>query len=73
MATTYLGTVAREQLDQAQAVVDQHIVSCVACGTNRPCYDRIEAERVFLRYDRLPRRTPGLTTPQDASGFTWLR
>jgi hypothetical protein len=72
MTTTYLGGVALDQLGQAQAVIDQHIVSCAMCGTNQPCAERREAEAVFLRYGRLPRRTPGLTQPTAMPGFAWL-
>lgn len=59
--TTYLAQVVRDQLDAAQEVINHHISGCARCGANRPCYDRIEAERVFVRYGRLPHRTPGLT------------
>jgi hypothetical protein len=73
MTTTYLAAAALEQLAQAQAVVDEHIVSCAVCGTHQPCAERREAEAVFLRCGRLPRRTPGLTQPRAAkSGFAWL-
>jgi hypothetical protein len=72
--TTYLSAVALDQLAQAQAVIDQHIVSCAVCGTSQPCAERREAEAVFLRYGRLPKRTAGLTTAERNSrpGFSWL-
>jgi hypothetical protein len=63
MATTYLSGVALEQLARAQAVIDEYIVSCTICGTNRPCGERQQAEAVFARYGRLPRRRPRLTRP----------
>ncbi|WP_020216751.1 hypothetical protein [Salinispora cortesiana] len=61
MSTTYLSTEALAHLACAQQTIEEHLLRCRTCGTNRPCYNRIEAERVFLRYGRLPRRTPGLT------------
>jgi hypothetical protein len=57
----YLSAAGLEQLTEAQAVIDEHTVSCATCGTNRPCAERREAEAVFLRYGRLPRRKPGRT------------
>jgi hypothetical protein len=74
MTHTYLGQVALDQLAAAQRVIDKHVVDCIACGSARFCYDRIEAERVFLRYSRLPRRTPGLTRSggDQNPGFGWL-
>jgi hypothetical protein len=72
MATTYLSSVAREQLARAQAVIDQHIVSCIVCGTNQRCGQRQEAEGVFARYGLLPRRTPGLTMPEAQPDFGWF-
>lgn len=61
MCTVYLTAAAQAELDAAQDVVNQHIVDCPRCRADRPCYERIEAERIFVRYGRLPRRTPGLT------------
>jgi hypothetical protein len=58
--TTYLARGVLDELDQAQAVIDRHLVGCVVCGTSRPCDERRVADRVFLRYERLPRRRPGL-------------
>ncbi|MDG4798717.1 hypothetical protein [Micromonospora sp. WMMD1082] len=70
----YLSEEARQRLAAAQQVVDAHVVDCDRCRTDRPCYARIEAERVFLRYGRLPRRTPGLTGAGVAGhrSFAWL-
>jgi hypothetical protein len=66
MTTTYLGQVAREQLDRAQAELEQHLVTgldgqCVACGELEPCGARVRLAAVFARYHRLPRRRPGVT------------
>jgi hypothetical protein len=61
MMAVYLSVEARRVLDAAQALINNHLVECAKCRSNRPCYDRIEAERVFIRFGRLPRRTPGLT------------
>ncbi|MDG4767473.1 hypothetical protein O7632_25770 [Solwaraspora sp. WMMD406] len=72
-SATYLSTEALDRLNSAQQVVNKHLLECSTCGTNRLCYDRIEAERVFLRYGRLPRRTPGLTgtAATKRTGLTW--
>jgi hypothetical protein len=64
--TTYLGAVAQEQVDQAQAELERHLVigpsgRCRTCGEVEPCRGRQAATEVFLRYGRLPRRQPGLT------------
>ncbi|MEH1013452.1 hypothetical protein V6U90_10095 [Micromonospora sp. CPCC 206060] len=74
MSTIYLGTEALDHLSSAQRTLEEHLLTCGACGTNRPCYDRIEAERVFLRYGRLPRRTPGLIggAAVRRPGFGWF-
>jgi len=71
--STYLGRAAIEQLGQAQAVVDRHLVACAVCGTNTKCAERLEAEQVFIRYERLPRRTPGLTQLTAKAWVAWLR
>ena len=57
---TYLSAVALDELDQAQAVIDWHLVTCAVCGTNKLCGERREAERIFQGYGRLPRRQPGV-------------
>jgi hypothetical protein len=59
VSTTYLARVAVDEMDRAQAVIDQHLVACGLCGGNRLCDPRREAELVFARYGRLPRRRPG--------------
>ena len=73
MSTTYIGQAAADRLAAAQAVIDRHLVSCDACGSNRPCSERFEADKVFAGYGRLPRRTPGLTGPMLAGArFRWF-
>ena len=74
VATTYLATAAFDQLDHAQTVIDEHVAACVGCGTNQPCFERREAEAVFARYQRPPRRTPGLTVATSSEGrkFGWF-
>jgi hypothetical protein len=79
MATTYLGSVALEQLDRAQAVVDRHVVAgmdgcCVACGDEQPCPTLRQATAVFPKYGRLPRRRPGLASREGErpGGFGWF-
>lgn len=58
--TTYVAASGLVTLDAAQAVIDRHLIACVVCGTNRPCGERREAEAVFVRAGRLPRRKPML-------------
>jgi len=63
---TYLSAAVLDQLGQAQTVIDVHLTSSRSgrCGLRQqpePCQQRVEAERLFARYGRLPRRTPGLT------------
>ena len=72
--TTCLAGVALAAPEEAQAVIDRHITSCDMCGTNQPCTERLAAEQVFVRYERLPRRTPGLAGAGrfDKPGFGWL-
>jgi len=60
VTTVYLAVAILDQLDRAQAVIDRHLIACTACGTSRPCDQRRDAERVFSRYGRLPRRRPGV-------------
>jgi hypothetical protein len=72
--TTYVAANGIATLDAAQAVVDRHLVGCMVCGTNRPCGERREAEGVFLRAGRLPRRKPTLAggpllSPTTFNGF----
>jgi hypothetical protein len=72
MATTYLSC---SVVEHAQAVIDQHIVSCTLCGTNKLCVEREEAERIFAECGLLPRRKPSLTNPDEepsVSTFGWF-
>jgi len=57
----YLAASALGELERVQDVIDQHLVACLVCAGNQPCGERREAEAVFSRYGRLPRRRPGLT------------
>lgn len=72
--TAYLSSVALAALDQAQTVIDRHIVSCAVCGTNQPCPERLAADQGFARYQRLPCRKPGVAVAgrTDGPGFRWL-
>jgi hypothetical protein len=72
--STYLARVALDELDHAQAVIDRHLTSCLVCGTNQPCRERCDAEAVFLRMGRLPRRRPGLAggSSQTPATFSWF-
>jgi hypothetical protein len=63
--STYLAVAARDQLDRAQRMVDEHLASdaggrCLTCGRLEPCEARSTASAVFARYGRLPSRRPGL-------------
>jgi hypothetical protein len=66
MTGTYLSRAVLEQLAEAQTAIDMHLTFsrsgvCGLCQEPDPCQRRIEAEQLFARYGRLPRRTPGLT------------
>jgi hypothetical protein len=68
MSSAYLSAVALELLEHAQATVNDHVRMTVAgrcrtCGEPSPCPALTEANAVFARYRRLPRRTPGVTVP----------
>jgi hypothetical protein len=68
MSATYLSAAALQQLEQAQATVDEHLRMtvagrCRACGEPSPCPALTVANATFARYQRLPRRTPGVTVP----------
>lgn len=69
------------QIDQAQAVLDEHAVSsgdgmCVTCKVVGPCSDHEAAARIFMLSARLPRRQPGATHPElmgaKRVGGNWL-
>lgn len=62
----YLAASALEQLDQAQAELERHVVTgpdghCRGCGDVEPCPARVRLEAVFALYGRLPQRRPGVT------------
>lgn len=62
--TTYLAGSAVEELDRAQAEIDEHVHTrlgfCTGCGSLAPCDRRASASAVFARYGQLPHRRPGL-------------
>jgi hypothetical protein len=63
-ATTYVGEA--QQLAIAQQALDKHVVSsttglCLACRVPGPCLRRETAAVIFARFERLPRRVPGLS------------
>jgi hypothetical protein len=72
--TTYVAAAGLATLDDAQAVIDRHLIACVVCAGNKPCGERREAEAVFLRAGRLPRRTPGLAggSALTPAAFGWF-
>ena len=80
-ATTYYAGRAEEQLADAQRVLDRHATSsadgtCLTCGTPGPCCRRETAVKIFSRYCRMPRRTPGATKPErvgaPATSVAWF-
>jgi hypothetical protein len=67
--TTYHGGHQVDRVDQAQVILDRHIISsadgrCLACHLPGPCPQREAAARTFTASLRLPRRTPGATRPE---------
>jgi hypothetical protein len=61
----YLSGVVVDELDQAQAELDEHLPSgsdgkCLCCREEIPCWTRERASLTFRRYGVLPRRRPGL-------------
>ncbi len=65
--TVYLSRAAREHLDAAQAIVDEHSASatngiCRVCRLPDPCPTRAEAAATISRYGQLPRRRPSSRT-----------
>lgn len=71
----YLSATARDELDQAQAELDEHLPSgsdgrCMRCGAEIPCAARERAALTFQRYGALPRRRPGLARVRPVAGST---
>jgi hypothetical protein len=63
---TYLAHGAVQQLDEAQAELERHLVTrpdgrCTGCGGVEPCRERVRLGAVFALYGRLPKRRPGVT------------
>ncbi len=63
---TYLAAAVIHELDQAQATLEQHIVTgpdgrCRGCAELEPCGTRAHVQALFVQYGRLPRRRPGAT------------
>lgn len=63
------GGAATDQIDNAQEVLDQHLVSsvtgrCMVCGVLGPCQRRETAAALFFVSRWLPRRRPGATRPE---------
>ncbi|MET7947412.1 hypothetical protein [Micromonospora sp. NPDC005324] len=64
VSTTYLASVALEEVERAQAELERHLTvrpsgECVTCGEVEPCSGRQEAGTTIVKYGRLPRRRPG--------------
>jgi hypothetical protein len=64
--SVYLCHSALEQLAQAQAELERHLVTgpdglCLGCGRREPCGARVRLQAVFSLYGRLPKRRPGAT------------
>jgi hypothetical protein len=67
--TAYLAAAVVVQLDQAQRLLDSHVMTlntgaCRLCGTVGTCDYRDAAAATFARYQRLPRRRPGASRPE---------
>lgn len=75
--SVYLSRVVRDQLLAAQVQLDRHTAAsvdgrCPACAEDDPCAARRTALHVFDRYERLPRRWPGASRPdQAAASGSW--
>ena len=72
LTETYYGQYAQTRIDEAQQVVDRHVVCaytgvCLGCGRPGPCGDLDQAQQTLARYARLPNRQPGasLARPPD--------
>lgn len=65
---TYLATTAVQQLEDAQRILDAHVMlgtgACRLCDTLNSCDYRVAASATFVRYGRLPRRRPGASRPE---------
>lgn len=66
--TTYLAAAAVTQLDEAQRLLDAHVMllgtgACRLCRTLNSCDYRDAASATFARYRRLPQRRPGASWP----------
>lgn len=67
--TTYFAATAAADLDQAQRLLDAHVMvlatgSCRLCGTFGSCGYRDAASATFARYRQLPVRRPGASRPE---------
>lgn len=77
MSSTYLAAHVRDQLRQAQRIIELHLGGssgrCTACGQVEPCPSRTAATTTFDRYGLLPRRRPRLAVHQERdAGFGWF-
>lgn len=75
MRTTYLASVALEEVERAQAELERHLTvrpsgKCVTCGEVEPCSGRQEAGTTIIKYGRLPRRRPGASGVRRAAPTT---
>lgn len=66
---TYYATSADRLLENAQAVLNEHVTGsgtgqCLVCGVPGPCWRRENAVVIFSRSLRLPTRLPGATRPE---------
>lgn len=80
MTATYLGNIALEQLDRAQAEVDRHVAAgldgrCLSCREVQPCTALERANATFRKYNRMPVRRAGLASRGVARGdsFGWFQ
>ncbi|PZG02890.1 hypothetical protein C1I99_00870 [Micromonospora deserti] len=73
MSTTYLGSVALTELEQAQAELERHLAvrpngQCATCGEVEPCSGSRSAGGTIIRLGRLPRRRPGASGVRHGGG-----
>jgi len=69
----YLSSTAVDELDQAQAELDEHLPGgsdgrCLRCYEEIPCSTRETATLTFRRYGALPKRRPGLARVRPVAG-----
>jgi hypothetical protein len=77
--TAYLSQAARDQIEAAQAVLEEHSLSrtrrdgrCPICLVTAPCPTQERAAEIFVKYGQLPRRRPGSSLTASPGSFGWF-